>query len=106
MMYYDAIPENQGSSSSGRRWLHSNELKMDNRLKIASTIRSVFASLVTYTYNYDSKSKNHKVSLLLTEHLHVRVFYHRKSIKSVSRERFKGLIINYIIGTHINMTGS
>ena len=106
MMYYDAIPENQGSSSSGRRWLHSNKLKMDNRLKIASTIRSVFASLVTYTYNYDSKSKNHKVSLLLTEHLHVQVLYHRKSIKPVSGERFKGLIINYIIGTHINMTGS
>ena len=106
-MYYDAIPENQGSSLSGPRWLHSNELKMDNRLKIASTIRSVFASLVTYyTYNYDSKSKNHKVSLLLTEHLHVQVFYHRKSIKPVSEERFKGLIINYIIGTHINMTGS
>ena len=90
MMYYNVIPENQGSSSSGRRWLHSNKLKMDNRLKIVSTIRSVFASLVTYTYNYD-----HKVSLLLTEHLHVQVLYHRKSIKPVSGERFKGLIINY-----------
>ena len=42
MMYYDAIPENQGPSSSSQRWLHSNELKMDNQLKIASTIRSVF----------------------------------------------------------------
>ena len=102
MMYYDAIPENQDSSSSGRRWLHSNELKMDIRLKIVSTIMSVFVSLVTYTYNYDSKSKNHKVILLLTEHLHVQVLYHRKSIKPVSWERFKGLIINYIIGTHIN----
>ena len=106
MIYYDAIPENQGSSSSSRRWLHSNELKIDIQLKIVSTIMSVFVYLVTYTYNYDSKSKNHKVSLLLTEHLHVRVLYHRKSIKPVSGERFKGLIINYIIGTHINMTGS
>ena len=38
---------NQGSSLSGQRWLHSNELKRDHRLKISSAIRSVIAFQVT-----------------------------------------------------------
>ena len=44
------LPGNQVLSSSGQRWLRSNELKTDRRSKIASAIRSVFAFRVTYMY--------------------------------------------------------
>ena len=44
------LPENQVSSSSCQRWLHSNELKMDRQSKIASTIRLVFAFRVTFDF--------------------------------------------------------
>ena len=44
------LPGNQVSSSSGQRWLHSNELKTDHQLKIVSTIRSVFAFRVTFDF--------------------------------------------------------
>ena len=45
-------PGNQVSSSSGQRWLRSNELQTDHQSKIMSPIRSVFAFWVTYIYIY------------------------------------------------------
>ena len=44
-------PGNQVSSSSGERWMRSNELKMGHQSKIVSAIRLVFAFRVTYIIN-------------------------------------------------------
>ena len=44
-------PGNQVSSSSGERWLRSNELKTGHQSKIVSAIRSVLAFWVTYIIN-------------------------------------------------------
>ena len=57
------LPGNQGSSSSGQRWLHSNKLKTDYRSKIASAIRSVFAFQVTN--NNNNNNNNNSIIIII-----------------------------------------
>ena len=59
------LPGNQASSSSGKRWLHNNELKTDHQSKIASAIRSVFAFWVTCHTYIPGHNKTDQYSLQL-----------------------------------------